>query len=194
MTGGVNIMIPSLSISTTFDLDANIRCLRRSFCVKPYELILLLMPIPASLVAFLFGWVSENTSLCRHALGLLFYACVLYVVLLVWFLLVLPLLARRRQLKEVIELYGSSKYRKVFHFFPWGFVTKTEKEEFRWNYADLKKIRETDDYIILCFGRMGFQYIDRRDIPNYEEFRQFMQDRLRDGGIKSYHSDNGTPL
>ena len=93
-----------------------------------------------------------------------------------------------------MRVYGSLQHEKVFHFFPWGFVTKTEKEEFRWNYADLKKIRETDDYIILCFGKAGFQYIDRRDIPNYDEFRQFMQDRLRDGGIKSYRSDNGTPL
>lgn len=187
-------MIPLFSISTTFDLDANIRCFRRSFCVKPHELILLLLPIPASLVAFLFGWVSENASLCRCALGLLLYACVLYVVLLAFLWVISPLMVRHRQLKQIAKLYSSSNYRKVFHFFPWGFLTRTDKEEFRWDYSDLKKIRETDDYIIFCFGKFGFQYIDRRDIPNYEEFRQFMQDRLRDGGMKSYRPDNGAPL
>lgn len=189
-------MQPLFSISTTFSVNDYIKCFKRivPYTTKWYEILLMASLFLFSFYKLLVGLLFDDATSLWWALGVMIFSCLLLTFAIILMTVMWPRRTKRFATSEAVEQYGGTEHQRTLFFFPWGILTKSDREEHRWNYSEFRRIIETEKFIILHCGSTLFLYINRRDIPNYEEFRQFMQDRLRDGGIKSYRSDNGAPL
>lgn len=189
-------MDPLFSVSTTFRVNNYIKCFKKivPYTIKWYEILAMASLFLCSFYELLVGLLYDDVTSLWWALGVMIFACLILGVAVILMAVVWPRRTKRFVTAEVVERYGGTEHQRVLHFYPWGILSKSAKEENRWNYSEFRRIIETEEFVILHCGGNLFLYIDRRDIPNYADFRQFMQDRLRDGGMKSYRPDNGAPL